>query len=621
MCGIAGLFRPAGLPREAGATAAHMTRLLAHRGPDDEGVEALSGPQGTWAVTGARRLAILDLEQGHQPMTDASGRVMVALNGEIYNHRRLRQELSGAGIPFRGHSDTEVVANLVATCGLRPALERLRGMFAVAVLDRADQSLSLARDRMGQKPLYYATLSDGTVAWGSELRALMAVPGIGRKPDVAALRALLLWEYLPTPHTPWLGIHKLEAGTSRIFSGGEPRVDRFWTPPLPQPGQGGSRKRWARSLRGALEVAVQQRLVEADVEVGVLLSGGLDSTTVAALAQARRSRPLRSFSIAVGAEGFDEGPWARKAAAAIGTEHRQARLESGDLPRLLDAISAHMDEPLADSSLVATWRLMELVQEAGITCVLSGDGADESFGGYPTLMAHRLAGPLGPFAPALARIAGRLPTRHGGVTRDYMARRFVDGLGHPWAHRHQRWMGAWLPEELLPDPEADATLWAGVDAHAQACAGTDVASRALYLDQRLYLGDGVLVKVDRASMAHGVEVRSPFLDHHIVELAADIPIGHKLRRGLGKAILRDAVADVVPAEILNRPKKGFGTPVGPWLRGPCQHLLKALPEALADLVPPLRLRQVMAEHQDGRADHRRRLWSALVLARWRERHG
>jgi asparagine synthase (glutamine-hydrolysing) len=265
-----------------------------------------------------------------------------------------------------------------------------------------------------------------------------------------------------------------------------------------------------------------------------------------------------------------------------------------------------MDEPLADSSLVATWRLMELVKEAGLKCVLSGDGADESFAGYPTYFAHRLAGPATPFRSLLRRATQHMQTSWEGVSKDYMARRFCEGLGLPFAQRHQLWMGAWLPEEIGAGP-------------AKAAQGTDLVSQAMYLDQRLYLADGVLVKVDRASMAHGIEVRSPFMDHFIVELAANMSIGMKLRGRTSKVVLKRAMAGHVPAETIKRKKQGFGTPVGPWLRGPCRHMLDGLPEALEDLVPPETMRRCIHEHHDGIADHRRRLWSALMLKLWRER--
>ncbi|MCK6508143.1 asparagine synthase (glutamine-hydrolyzing) [Myxococcota bacterium] len=612
MCGIAGAWNPLGV--DPGPVTA-MVHSLAHRGPDDERVTVLGPAERPWAALGARRLAIVDLRQGAQPVADDSGRFVASMNGELYNHRALHKQLAAQGHRFHGHGDTEVLAHLLASNPRAPerCLERLHGMFALAVADTERRALLLVRDRMGQKPLYWTRLEDGTLLWGSELKALRAHPRLRLQPDRRALQAVLLFEYVPTPWTPWQGIHKLEPGTMLVAEPSGLRIERWWTPPVPQERDDGSTERWAEALRNALQLAVVQRL-DADVEIGCLLSGGVDSSTVAALAQARLSRPLRTFSISVDAPGFDEGAQARRVAAHLGTEHRSARLQAADLPRLLDRVTALVDEPLADSSLIPTWRLMELVAEAGLKAVLSGDGADESFAGYPTLQAHRLAPLATPLAPVLAPLVAALPTSREGVTRDYMARRFVAGLGLPWARRHQVWMGAWLPAEL----STDEAVWSVVDAHAAAAGGADPASRALYLDQRLYLADGVLVKVDRASMAHGVEVRSPFLDHSIVELAASMGIGHKLRGRQTKRVLKRVARDLLPVEIVDRPKQGFGAPVGPWLAGPCRDLLRGLPEALDDLVPAAVLARVVDEHVDGRADHRRRLWSAVVLARWRQ---
>jgi asparagine synthase (glutamine-hydrolysing) len=616
MCGIAGLFRPDGL--DAGPLDA-MVRALTHRGPDEQGLGQWGHPGGAAVACGlgVRRLAITDPTNGHQPATDETGRLHVVLNGEIYNHKRLRTELRGNGVAFRTASDTEVLANLIARVGIDAALAQLRGMFAFAAYDSHAGRLWVVRDRMGQKPLYWATLGDGTLAFASELHSLRVHPGThGWSVDRRAEQALLLWEYVPTPLSIWQEATKLEPGTLLQADASGVRQRRWWDPPVPEGGHGGNLGRWARSVRGALEVATRQR-VDADVDVGFLLSGGIDSSTIVAIAQATSERALRTFSVAVDAPGFDESSEARRVAAALGTQHQERRLGPADLEPILDEIGRHMSEPLADSSLVATWMLMAMVREAGVKCVLSGDGADESFAGYPTYLAHRIAPLARPAAGLLGRIVRRLPTRHEGVTADYMARRFAEGLPLTWAHRHQHWMGAWASGDLQPSPD----LGAIVDRHAALAHAADPVSRAMFLDQRMYLPDGVLVKVDRASMAHGVEVRSPFLDHSIVELAASIPAGHKLQGRTGKIVLKRAVADLLPSETVGRKKKGFGTPVGPWLRGPCAHLLDGLPDALADLIPRDTLARVIREHGAGTADHRRRLWSALVLARWREHHG
>lgn len=612
MCGIAGAFRAEGI--DPGALDG-MLASLEHRGPDGVGSRVFADPDGRpWAAIGARRLALVDIEGGHQPMADASERLWLVLNGEIYNHVPLRKELGSNGTPFRTRSDTEVALALLSELPVDRALSRLDGMFALALVDTERRRLVLARDRMGVKPLYWARAADGTVLFASELKSLRRHPALGWRPDRRALEALLLFEYVPTPWTPWEGIHKLEPGTWLEVDADGVRQGRWWTPPIPVAGSGGNLARWAASVRGALQVATFQRM-SADVEVGYLLSGGLDSSFVAALAQARERRPIQTFSVAIDGQGFDEGPPARAAAAALGTLHREARLAPEDLPRLLDAITASMDEPLADSSLVPTWRLMELVREAGFKAVISGDGADEAFAGYPTTRAHQLAPLLSPVSGLLRGAVRKLPVRWEGVTPDYMVKRFAEGLGLPWARRHQVWMGAWLPDELGIAP--DSEVWSVIDAHAAPAEEADPASRALYLDSRLYLSDGVLVKVDRASMAFGIEVRSPYLDRGVVELAASIPIGHKLHPREDKVVLRRAAEGLLPPEVLNRPKHGFGAPVGPWLRGPAAHLLNGVEEAIADLVPPETWRRVVAEHQEGRVDHRRRLWTGLILARWR----
>lgn len=616
MCGIAGLFRAAGLdPSPLGP----MVDALTHRGPDERGVGAWGprhGPRTTCAL-GVRRLAITDPAHGQQPATDATGQLHVVLNGEIYNHARLRTELEGSGVRFQTRSDTEVLANLIQQVGIDSALAQLRGMFAFAAFDQRSGRLWIARDRMGQKPLYWGRLADGTLAWASELHSLRAHPGTAAwTVDPDAELAVLLWEYVPAPLSMWQEARKLAPGALLEVAGDEARERQWWTAPIPQPGRGGNLDRWARSVRGALEVATRQRAA-ADVDVGFLLSGGIDSSAVVALAQSGRAEPVRTFSVAVDAPGFDESSEARRVAAAIGTQHQEYRLTSSELEPILDEISRHMSEPLADSSLVATWALMRMVRGAGVKCVLSGDGADESFAGYPTYLAHRLTPAARPVRSLLNRLVGRLPTRHDGVTVDYMARRFSSGLDLGWAARHQHWMGAWSGRELPPATSLPSIL----EAHASRVSDADPVSRAMFLDQRMYLADGVLVKVDRASMAHGVEVRSPFLEHTLVELAASIPVGHKLHGRTGKVVLKRALQDALPAETLARRKKGFGTPVGPWLRGPCASLLDGLPDALADIVPPERMASVMAEHRSGRMDHRRRLWSALILARWRAHHG
>ncbi len=616
MCGIAGLLCPSGIDP---APLDEMLRLLRHRGPDGAGT-ATCGPAGApWAALGIRRLAIVDPDGGHQPVSDPSGRFTLVMNGELYNHRRLRQELVADGVVLESQGDAEVLVALIARLGLRAALERCVGMFAFALVDRRDRRAWLVRDRMGQKPLYWTRRNDGAVAFASELRALGLRGGHHREIDPAAVRALLRLEYVPAPWTIFRGVQALRPGHLLAVDASGVTTHRWWTPPVPASGAEGDLGRWARSVHGALQVAVRQRL-DADVPVGLLLSGGLDSGAVAAMAarfaRAAGAPPLPSFSVSIRVPGFDEGPGARETAAALGTDHTELALALDDLGPVAEAVLAHMDEPLADSSLLPSWVLMAGVRAAGLRCVLSGDGADDSFGGYPTLLAHRIAAPLTPARGLVQRLAQALPTRHGGVTPDYMARRFATGLGRPFGARHTHWMGAWAAEELVPAPDEDTALDAIVDEHCRPTAGAAVASRALYLDQRMYLASGVLAKVDRASMAHGVEVRSPFLDHRLVALAAQIGDGHKLHGRRDKHVLREALVDELPAAVRTRPKKGFGGPVGPWLRGPGRALLDGLESVVPDHIAPARVAQVRAEHLAGTADHRRRLWSLIVLRAW-----
>jgi len=634
MCGITGVFRAAGLAglqQRAPGILDEMTDALTHRGPDQRWTRWVDGPtataRGPVAGLGVRRLALVDVKGGQQPASDPSSRWWVCLNGEIYNHARLRQEVRAHDSRLTGNGEAELIAALVAQVGVSTALERLDGQFALSIVDTVDETVWLVRDRMGQKPLYWTVLKDGSLAWASELRALRR-PGLGMPGGSvrrAALQAVLLWEFVPSPLTPWQDIDKLPPGGVLRFARGRATVDRWYRPPVPVGGRGGDFHRWARSVRGSLHVSVLQRL-RADVEVGALLSGGLDSTGVASLAQGTLERPLATFGVSVDHPGFDEGPRARLAAAELGTFHRQVPFRLDDMAELAESVLQHMDEPLADSSLLPTWSLMAAVRAAGLKCVLSGDGADELFCGYPTTLAHAMLPPRPSprLAGTLAKMVTQLPVRSDGVSADYMARRMVAGLSRPFGWRHQTWMGAWLPEEVLPDDTLDDLL----QRETAPSEGAPAAARALHLDQRLYLADGVLVKVDRASMAHGVEVRSPFLDHRLVELAADIGLGHKIKRPgprslarrrlfRGKHVLSQALADDVPLAVRQRAKQGFGSPVGPWLRGPGRARLADLPDQLADLIDPGHMQLTIREHLEGKRDHRRRLWSAHVVARWR----
>ncbi len=606
MCAIVGVFRLGGVHTKP---VSMMSRALSHRGPDEHTVRRYGG-RNAYAAIGIERLAIVDPQSGQQPARDPSKRWVVILNGEIYNHTRIRKELQANGVHFQSRSDTEVVASLIATVGLERALAQCHGMFAMAVLDTHEKRLFLVRDRMGVKPLHWTQLDDGTVAFASEIKGLQAHPGIKWELNANAIQTFLVSEYVPTPNTIWSGVHKVEPGTWIEVNHAGLRHHRWWSPPVGCSGAPGNFERWASSLHGALQVATTTRM-EAEVPIAYLLSGGIDSASVCAMAAERSNEPIHTFSMQVEGLGFDEHDAAETTAKILGAHHHVARIGVQDLEHLIGQINAMMDEPLADSSLLATWKLMQAVADAGFKCAISGDGADEILAGYPTYFAHRLAGISTPMRGALRRLVGKLPVSAAGVSNDYMAKRFVEGLGLPWQRRHQVWMGAWLPQEI----ESTEEIWERFD-EIGTKAGKDPVARAMYLDQRTYLSDGVLVKVDRAAGAHGLEVRSPFMDHSVVELCAQMGSGHHSIGTQTKRVLRKAMESVLPEEVRLRPKKGFGAPVGPWLRGPATHLLDDLPVQLSEWIAPRHMQRCIDEHRAGIADHRRRLWSAFMLASW-----
>ncbi len=608
MCGIAGAFRFDGPADTAHVEA--MAASMEHRGPDSKRTVALAD-----GVLCARRLAIVDVEGGENPLPDSDERVWIAHNGEVYNHGPLRNELQGRGAVFATATDTEVAAHLWADLP-RDSLSRLQGMFALAIYDVERRSLTLVRDRLGQKPLYYTWAPDGTLLFASELKGLLSHPGVSRNLRPEALDELLLFEYVPAPGTLYEGIHKLEAGTCLEANASGWHIKRWWEPPIPgaeldefSPGHASER------IRASLQIAVFSRMV-AEVPVAYLLSGGIDSTSVTALAARRRGETLDTFSVVFNEPSFDESKPAALAARLLGCRHTEIPFVAADLAGVLESLEGSLCEPLLDGSLPATWWLSRAVREAGFKVALSGDGADEHFGGYPTYAAHRIAGPVSRSHRLISSLAEKLPASTDNLSPAYLAQRFGQGLAHPLPRRNQVWLGAFLPEELSALTGRPPQPWSVVDRWGEKVRDASPVAQAMYLDQRLYLAEGVLQKVDRASMAHGLEVRSPFCHHELVELAARMPPrAHTRGRGT-KTLLRRAVADLLPKELVERPKKGFGTPLGPWLAGPCTGLLDDLPERLSGFLEGAPVRALISAHRDGEQDHRRRLWSLLVLSRW-----
>ena len=631
MCGIVGFLDPKGLVPDPDAVLGRMTDAVRHRGPDDEGRWTGGG-----AWLGHRRLSIIDLEGGHQPIGNEDGSVQILLNGEIYNFAELRPGLEARGHVFRTNSDTEVVVHLWEEKG-RALLDDLVGMFAIALWDGRTRTLLLARDRMGQKPLYYRRTPEGGLVWGSELRALMAHPAVDRVVDPLSLRKYLLYDAVPAPATILAGVAKLEPGEWLVWRDGRVETGFYWDRTFAHPATLPRDERALHELLWErLRESTRLRLIS-DVPLGVFLSGGIDSTTIVAL-MAEQLPPdrIKTFSIGFENRTFDESSFAREVAQWFGTDHREEVLSPRTMLDLLPDILGSLSEPLADGSVVPTYLLARFTRRH-VTVALGGDGGDELLLGYPTFQAHKVARWLGAVPRAawrhLARpLVHRLPVSTDNISLDFKVKRFVDGMAWPPDERHFVWVGSLAPDaqERLLTPGLRAAT-AGRDAfedvarHRARCRPRDEYDRLSYLYGKLYMGDDILVKVDRATMAHGLEARAPFLDHRVVDLVSALPTRWKLRGFTMKYVLKRLLRGKVPDAVIDRPKKGFGMPVAEWLKGPLRPLAEDLlsERALRDggFFDPAATRALLGEHLAGRHDHRKILWSLLAFQLWLRRYG
>ena len=624
MCGIAGI---AAFERGRVIDADPLAGMLAcvrHRGPDDEGVHAEDG-----VALGHRRLAVIDVERGHQPLHGRRDSTVVIVNGEVYNYRELSCELQALGSRFRSASDSEVVAHAYDAWGL-DFLDRLDGMFALALWDGAARRLVLARDRMGEKPLFHAA-ADGLLVFASELSAMLAHPAIRRDIDVPALREYLTLEYVPAPRSLISGVHKLEPGSALILENGAIRSHRYWSIDPHPTSHPPSYRDAVVDLRTKLDSAVSSRLVS-DVPLGIFLSGGIDSSTVAALAA--RHGALETFSIGFEEQSFDESAHARRVAAHIGSRHHERIVRSTEMPELVPQLGSLLDEPLGDASIVPTTVLSRFAREH-VTVALGGDGGDELFAGYPMHQAHRVASVVRR-APAAAlrfgaALAGRLPVSHGNFTFGFKAATFLRGAAAGPPLNHALWMSSFPPAGHASLLTRDAMMLAGVHDPLQAfrdtwqeSEGAPLIARATHLDANTYLSNDILAKVDRASMSVALEVRAPFLARDVVEFAFSLPDAYRMRGLRGKRILRDAAIDLLPSDILRRRKKGFGMPVGAWLTGSLRHLTHDLLGAdsirAGGLFQPAAVARLLNEHDRRVRDHRKPIWTLLVLELWRRAH-
>ena len=615
MCGIAGFMVNPGR-RADRRWIERMVGTLHHRGPDSVGYHV----EGRVAL-GVARLRVIDLATGEQPLASEDGSVQVVLNGEIYNHPELRQALCRSGHRFTSQADTEVIAHAWEEHGAG-CITRLDGMFAIAVWDRRREQISLARDRMGEKPLYYAETADGLV-FGSELRAVLAHPEVGRALDPRGVERFLAYDFVPDPHTLIRGVRKLAPGETLTRGDGPSTRSRYWDIPFrPEPAV--DERWWEHEIRERLDESVRRRLV-ADVPVGCFLSGGIDSSAVTATA-ARQRAGIRTFSVGYAEGPHDERRYARLVADRYATRHEELVISADDAAALMPDVGNLMDEPLADMSFVPLYLLARAARPS-VTVALTGDGGDELFAGYPTMAAdwwHRGFGRLPRHARAgLSGAARHLPDRLEGL------RDFLLAVDYPPNARNQALLGGLPPlrAAALLSPSVRGLLgsfdpYDDIEAALAPCASLDVRDRLIYRYCKLYLAGQNLANADRASMAASLELRAPLLDHTFVELVGRIPARLKFRgfRGL-KGLLRHALADRLPPEIRTRRKQGFGVPIGTWLRGP---LAPVLHQLLAEtrlraggVFDPTAIGRLVAEHGAGVRDHARTLWALLVFESWR----
>ena len=611
MCGICGIVSSNG-PADPDRLAA-MSAKLVHRGPDSDGVFA----EGQAALA-ARRLAIIDLQTGDQPIANEDATVHVVQNGELYNYRELRTELERAGHRFRTHGDTEVLVHLYEQEGLAFA-RRLRGMFAIALWDATRRRLVLARDRFGIKPLYYREDERG-LEFASELRALPR-----GEIDLDALEAFLAFNSIPAPLTIFREVRKLPPGHVLAWEDGKARIERF-ARPAPEPAgrlRDDDEAELIEELRARLRDSVRAHLVS-DVPVGVLLSGGIDSSALAALAAQETAEPIRTFSIGFEERSFDELGDARLVAERYGTHHRELVLRP-DAALLLPALAEAFDEPFADSSALPTYLVSQLAAQ-DVKVALSGEGGDELFGGYYTYVADLLALRAGRAARLAGPLVERLPSSNARASFDYKAKRFVRAAHLPPLERHHAWK-----EIFSADARAELTGrrhgFDPVDLYRARFAETEDAellARLQDVDLGIYLADDLLVKTDRASMAHSLEARVPFLDPAVASFAAALPVKHRVRGLRKKVLLRKAVAPLVPDRIVRGKKRGFSIPAAAWLRGELEPFARETlaPETLRrqGFFRPETVNGLLDRHVAGKEDLSRQLWGLLAFTLWHELH-
>jgi len=633
MCGIAGLIHPALAVAEIKAKIRRMTDAIVHRGPDEHGCFALDG----YGI-GMTRLSIIDVAGGSQPILNETQDIAVVCNGEIYNFRELRQMLISKGHRFRTKSDSETALHLYEEEGVE-GFKRLRGMFGLAILDSRNRSVVMARDRLGKKPFFYAQRGN-TFYFGSEIKSILAACPELRDPDYRKLPELLQSGYLYEPDTIYKSIKKLPVGNYAIFQDGKLDIHPFWELRFGVK-ESFSESEWVERLDAQLLDAVKTML-ESEVPLGVFLSGGIDSSLVAAFACRAGLKPLKTFTIGFDNAQWDESADARRVAEHIGSEHHELRLSVDEmqrsLPETLKKLVYYFDEPFGDESALPTYHVSQLARQH-VTVILSGDGGDELFAGYSSYQGAI-------FAERYKRMVPRwfgerlLPNTAGAIAKmmpanlRYHWQRIERILRHSslsFREGYRQKTSIWNLEELrgllqpdvLENNPSMSEEYLPAELAAIMNSNRDVISRLTEIDIKSYMRDDILVKVDRMSMAHSLEVRSPLLDQYVVEMAAAMPSELKLKNGLGKYILKKVVAPYLPEGALKKRKQGFGVPLREWLRGGLAEMVSGYLEGSQPYLPPATFRldmvqRIVREHLRGERDHSRKLWLLLVLAVWHD---
>lgn len=634
MCGIAGWVnldtsKNSNIDREA--VLHSMCEAIVHRGPNSEGL---------WlddtVALGMRRLSVIDLETGDQPVFSEDKSVIVMMNGELYNYREVRADLEKKGHKFVTKSDTEILPHLYQEHG-DALVEHLNGMYAFSLWDTHRKKLIIARDRFGEKPLYYGVF-DGKLIYASEPKAILAHPAVKTEIDLNALRHYVSFDYVPAPMSIYKGINKLPAAHILIVENGEVRTRRYWDLSWSEPGaiatgsngaSTGTLSDKADELRNLLSDAVRMRLVS-DVPLGILLSGGIDSSTVAAFATQHATEKVKTFSIGFEEDSFDESKYSRQVAKHLSTEHYEEKLSAEKAGDLISEIGTWLDEPMSDASLIPTFLLAQFVRKH-VTVALGGDGGDELFAGYPMYYAHKVAAkylaiPSFVRSGLIEPVVNALPVSTKNMSFDYKAKRFVRASKYDDVTRHHSWFGSFsvdqhkslFTQDVLEQTDAD--IYRGVRELVDASDAKNVIEQMQYADINYYLAEDILTKVDRAAMAVSLETRAPFLDPRVGQFAASIPVEYKLKGKSGKHILKEAMKDLLPHNILHRPKKGFGIPIAEWLKGRLNPLMHDMlsPERLKaqGLFNPEYVQRLIKEHENGNASHHKELWTLLVFELW-----